>query len=171
MSSIYAVIGHGRADMTWWQECIRAPIIFFYGLVLIRFAGRRAFGRQSPLDIVLAVVIGSNLSRTLTANAPFFPTLASTAALVGIYWVTSHVVQFSACLEWLVKGRPALLMRDGRLDRRVARKQGVTESDLNEAVRTHGVGRLSDVDTAVLERNGNINVIRRQSAARGSARR
>lgn len=80
-----------KGDILWWQMSIRAVLIFLFGLVLIRLFGRRAFGKQTALDIVLAIVVGSNLSRALTANAPFFPTLAATAAIVLLFWLLSSL--------------------------------------------------------------------------------
>ena len=61
--------------ITWWQECARAALIFCYGLLLVRLAGRRIFATWSALDIVVAIVTGSTLSRALTGNAPLFGTL------------------------------------------------------------------------------------------------
>lgn len=82
MRGIYLTIGESKDQILWWQESIRAAIIFLYGLVLIRFLGRRAFGKQLSLDILLAIVIGSNLSRAMTGDAPFFQTIIATAAIL-----------------------------------------------------------------------------------------
>ena len=55
---IHDLIGTSARDILWWQESIRAVIIFGIGLVLLRFFGRRAFGRQTPLDILMAIWSG-----------------------------------------------------------------------------------------------------------------
>jgi len=52
-------------------------VIFAFGLALVRLAGRRVFVRWAALDIVVAVVVGSNLSRALTGTAPLGGTLAA----------------------------------------------------------------------------------------------
>jgi glucose dehydrogenase len=44
------LIGH-KGDILWWEMSIRAVLIFIFGLVLIRLFGRRAFGKQHPLDM------------------------------------------------------------------------------------------------------------------------
>jgi uncharacterized membrane protein YcaP (DUF421 family) len=60
---------------------LRGLSVFLFGLALLRVFGRTAFGKQSPLDIVVAIVVGSNLSRTLTGNAPLLPTFAAGGCL------------------------------------------------------------------------------------------
>lgn len=51
------------------QECARAVLVFFYGLVLFFLAGRRAFARWSALDIVVAFV-SQAVRRSPIAEAP-----------------------------------------------------------------------------------------------------
>lgn len=158
--------GAGR-DALWWQTCIKAILVFLFGLVLIRLLGRRAFGMQTPLDIVLAIIIGSNLSRALTGNAPFLPTLAATALLVVLFWLLDQAAIRWHWLSWLVKGSPVLLMRDGRFERKNMLRYGISEGDLEEAARRSGLRDLGSVQETVFERNGQISTIRRERSRRG----
>jgi hypothetical protein len=43
-------------DVSFFQECARAVLIFFYGLILLRMSGRRTFGRWSALDIIVSLL-------------------------------------------------------------------------------------------------------------------
>jgi uncharacterized membrane protein YcaP (DUF421 family) len=72
------------------QECARAALVFAYGLLLVRVAGRRVFGKWSALDIIVSIVVGSNLSRALTGDAPLWGTLAATTLLMALHWVLAH---------------------------------------------------------------------------------
>lgn len=147
--------------MLWWQMSLRALIVFLFGLVLIRLLGRRAFGKQTPLDIVLAIVIGSNLSRALTGNAPLVPTLAATAVLALCYWLLDHAAARWHRFGRLVKGDPIWLGREGKLDRQQMRQAGVSPGDIKEAARQSGLADLSGVQEVVLERSGKISTVRR----------
>ncbi len=163
MSGFEAIIGHGTAmQIAWWQMAIRAIIIFFYGLVLLRVAGRRAFGRQSALDIVLTVLIGSNLSRAMTGGSPFLPTMAGSAVLVLLYRLGIHVTQISDLAGFLVKGEHKILVRDGQPDRAAMRRVGVSHLDLLEAIRSEGCDSISNVHLATLERSGHVSVVKRK---------
>ena len=73
------------------QECARAVLIFIYGFLLIRLAGRRIFARWSALDTVVAIIAGSNLSRAITGPVPLFGTMAATAVLVALHWLLAKL--------------------------------------------------------------------------------
>ncbi len=162
--AFHTLIGHGSHGILWWQMSIRAIFIFLYGVLLIRLFGRRAFGKQNPLDIVLAIIIGSDLSRALTGNAPFLPTLAATAVIVLVFWAFEHLAARSHFVGWIMKGSPVRLMRDGAFDRHAMRRSGVSAGDVEEAGRDSGIAGMSGIREAVYERSGKINALSDSSA-------
>jgi uncharacterized membrane protein YcaP (DUF421 family) len=158
--ALHALIGV-KDDIAWWQMCVRAALIFAFGLVLVRVAGKRVFGKWTAIDIVLSIIIGSNLSRALTGAAPFVETLVATAVLVGL-----HSALIMAGVRWpalghLLKGRGVRLIKDGEADHRAMRRHGIGEHDLEEALRDHGLDDVAQVREAYLERNGDISVLKR----------
>ena len=160
MEAFYDLIGQDGGDITWWQMSVRAAIVFLFGLALVRAAGKRVFGKWTAIDIVISIVIGSNLSRALTGNAAFLETMVATAVLVAL-----HSLLIAAGVRWpalghLLKGRGVQLVEDGRADTRVMRRHGIGEHDLEEALRDAGLDDLSKVRAAYLERNGDISVLK-----------
>lgn len=160
--SLAAQLGGVKGELTWWQMSIRGVVVFAYGLILVRFPGQRIFGKSSAFDIVLAVLVGSNLSRALTGNAPFAATLAATTAIVLTHWLVAHLTTRSRRLSWLVKGAVVRIVAAGRMDRRLMRRHGLTEGDVEEAMRDAGIDRLDRVEEAYLERNGKVSVVPKQ---------
>ena len=159
---IHQLIGTSSRDILWWQECIRAIIIFCAGLVMLRLFGRRAFGEQTPLDILMAIMVGSNLSRAVTANAAFFPTLAATLLMLLVYWLLAHCTARWPGLARIVKGRAVPLVSKGRLDRRAMLRAAVGEADMEEAARTSSVKDADGIEQAMLERSGKISIVPRE---------
>jgi uncharacterized membrane protein YcaP (DUF421 family) len=150
----FGATGH----VAWWQEAARAALVFAYGLALVRLLGRRAFARWAALDIVVAIVAGSNLSRALTGNAPLLGTLVATTVLLILHRLCALVASRSRLASWLVEGEPLALARGGRIDRATARQHGVSEVDLEEVARGAGLGAPERADTIVLEPSGKIDV-------------
>jgi uncharacterized membrane protein YcaP (DUF421 family) len=153
------VFGTNPETITWWQTSARAVLVFLYGVLIFRFAYSRMFSQSTDFDIVVAILIGSALSRTLTGNAQLLPTLAATSSLVLLHAVLARLAWHWKQVGWLTKGVEIRLVEDGQIDWRAMRRAAITQHDLMEAARAKGTEDLSRVDAAVLERNGRINVI------------
>jgi uncharacterized membrane protein YcaP (DUF421 family) len=161
LDPLYALIGPDGEMPGLVQMCVRAVIILLVGLVVVRLAGKRLFGKWGAIDIVISVVIGSNLSRALTGNSPFLATIAATILLVLLHKLLTHAAALWPPLGPLLKGKPRRLMRGGRLDQHALRRSGLGEHDIQEALRGKGIASLDQAEEAWLERDGSISVVKR----------
>jgi uncharacterized membrane protein YcaP (DUF421 family) len=135
-------------------------LIFAYGLLLVRLAGKRLSGRWSALDIVVSIIVGSNLSRALTGNAPLWGTLATTTLLVALHWVLAHAVARWSRLSRILEGHGERIGEGGRVDEAARLRHAVSEKDLNEALREKGLHDVSKTRLITLEPSGKITVIK-----------
>lgn len=152
-------LGGVSGQVSWWQMSLRGVAVLIYGLLLVRFPGQRIFAKSTALDVVLAVLVGASLSRAVTGNAPFVATLVATTVMVLVHWLVAHLATRSRALSWLVKGTVVRIVAEGRPDHRRMRRHGLTESDLEEAMRDAGVDRLDKVEAAYLERSGKLSIV------------
>lgn len=158
METIRALIGPDTGGASPAQLCFRALILFVFGIACIRIAGRRTFSQASPLDIVVAIVIGSNLSRAMTGKAPFFGGLAATLVIVVLHRLLAMAtLRWSTIARW-IKWEPAVLLRDGLPDRAAMARHGISDADLAEGLRMEQVEQPGDARLAVLEGGGKISV-------------
>jgi uncharacterized membrane protein YcaP (DUF421 family) len=93
-------------DITVPQIALRAVIVFVIGLIIVRFAARRFMGRSSPFDFVVAVIIGSSMSRTITGNTPLLATLVSIAVVIALHWCVSILSLYSTTARQVRSERP-----------------------------------------------------------------
>jgi len=159
MESIFG----GLKDLTAGQECARAVLIFFYGLVMLRLSGKRTFAHMSAVDLVISIIVGSNLSRPMTGGVPLWGTLASVAVLVGLHLLVAHTVTRSPLLSKWLEGMPVVLARNGEVDESARLRCKISMCDLDESLREKGLDGLDELDKArklVLEPNGKISVVR-----------
>jgi uncharacterized membrane protein YcaP (DUF421 family) len=147
--------------ISWWQEIDRAIVIFVYGLLAVRLAGRRIFARWAALDFIVSVVVGSNLSRALTGSAPLWGTLAASTVLLAVHWLLGQAAARMPWVSHLLEGRAIRLAPDGRLDDRRRKARSVSRADLEEALRDQGVERLEDIRDIVLEPSGKLTAMKR----------
>ena len=165
---------HGLLDadpphIIWWQMGVRAAVVFFSGLILIRLVGARTFTRGSPLDIVVSVILGSNLSRAITGSAELLPTLLASALIVLLHTLLIGGALRFHPLAQLLKGKPAILLEDGETRAHTLVREGISRGDFEEVLRSAGVTDPSEVRLAVRERSGKVSVIKHAAGGRTSA--
>src|SRR3954452_25140638 len=97
-----------------WQECARAALVFAYGFLVLRFSGRRTFGKWSALDFIVSIIIGSSLARVITGEAPIDGTFAAIALMVSMHLALSWAVSHSETMSRLIEGRTVALAQDGK---------------------------------------------------------
>jgi uncharacterized membrane protein YcaP (DUF421 family) len=159
MEILYDLIGKNQSSIEWWQMAIRAFIVFVLTLAMVRMGATRIFGRNSAFDIVLGIVLGSVLSRAITANSPFFPTIIAAIVLILLHILFARISMASHKFGWIVKGKQNPLVINGEIQPDQMKKCKITENDLLESLRIKGKDDLQTVRDAFLERSGEISII------------
>lgn len=141
---------------------LRTVIMFMVALLFLRLSSRRFLGRHSALDWVLAVILGSVLSRAINGDAPLLTTVAAGLVLVALNWLFGACAVHWAWFGRLIHGRPIVLVENGQLNEACMRRHHLTRDDVLEDVRNAiQSDRLEEVQQALLERNGRLTVVRR----------
>ncbi len=125
----------------------------------MRIAGRRTFAHFSPLDIVVALIVGSNISRVMTGKAAFFPVLAATLALVILHRLLAYTAMRWGWVAVLVKSRPIRVIENGVVDAKAMRRANLSDQDLAEGIRSEQVDNTADVALATLESSGKLSIV------------
>jgi uncharacterized membrane protein YcaP (DUF421 family) len=165
-SAVDATLGLGRdaTALTFVQISLRGVIVFAAALLIVRCGDRRFLSQKTAFDAVLGFILASMLARAVNGTAAFFPTLGAGFVLVMLHRMLASWARRSHAFGDVIKGHSDVLIRDGELDREVATRNRLSEHDVLEDLRLHGnVERIADVSLAVLERNGQISVVRRKS--------
>ncbi|MEO6264201.1 MAG: YetF domain-containing protein [Luteimonas sp.] len=150
--------------MPWWEFVLRATVVYVVLLVVIRLSGKRTIGQFTPFDMLLVVLLGNAVQNSLLGkDTSLGGGLLLAVTLIALNWCTAYVTSRSQRAERLVEGVPVVLARDGQLFRSVLKRELVSEDDFNEALRQNGQMTLTDVRIALLETNGGISVVPRDS--------
>ena len=143
--------------------CARAVVVFFVALGLLRVVGTRAFGSNTPFDVVLKIILGAVLSRAVVAASPFFATLAAGAVFVSLHRLLAIAAYHSYFIGRIIKEEPKILAQRGQLYTDQLRQTNISEKDLREGLRdATNIDSLAEADVVRLERNGKITVIKQQ---------
>ena len=61
--------------------------------------------------------------------------------------------------ETFMEEDPVILIRDGVMDQAALNRVKITQDELEEAIREHGIEKIKNVKLSILEVDGNISVI------------
>lgn len=141
------------------QMALRAVLVYALALVLVRIGSKRFLSQATAFDVIIAIMLGSILSRAVNGSAPFLPTLLASAALVGLHWALAALAYNTSFLGPLVKGVRRLLIKDGQVQEAEMRAAKLSDKDLQQALHAQSLRDPSRVKRAYLERDGSISVI------------
>jgi uncharacterized membrane protein YcaP (DUF421 family) len=136
--------------------CLYLLLWFFF-----RVAGKRTLRDLTAFDFVLLLIISECTQQGLIGK-DYSITGAATvvATLLAADILLSLLKQRFGQLEKVVDGVPVLLIEAGQLRPDRMKKERVDEADILSAARlSHGIGRLEDIDYAILEVSGGVSII------------
>jgi uncharacterized membrane protein YcaP (DUF421 family) len=147
-------------DLTMVQMSLRALVIFVTALLMLRLAHKRFFAQRNPLDMLLALIIASTLSRAINGSAAFFPTIVAGFGLVFLHRAFTWTAARFHRVGRFIKGSPVVLIDRGKVDAEALRSHSLTTNDLEEDLRLNGIEHAEAARSAILERNGEVSVIK-----------
>ena len=139
-------------------------------ILLLRLSGKRTLAKMNAFDLVVTVALGSTLATILlSSDVSYAEGMLALVLLAGLQFVSAwSSVRFETARA-VVKSKPVLLLRDGRMLDDELTRQRVTEGEVRQAIRSQGNGSVGDVAAVVLETDGTFSVIRRARVGDGSA--
>lgn len=144
---------------------LRTGAIFLFIFVLSRLVGRRELSGLEPFDLILLVVIGDLVQQGITQ---------SDNSVLGAIVVVSTLALLTICVSFLgyrfrglrryLEGRPVLLVENGVPIAANLKHERVTMEEVEAAARLQNVASIDEVRWAILETNGRISIIPRDSS-------
>jgi uncharacterized membrane protein YcaP (DUF421 family) len=151
--------------LTLGQIAARSALVYMAGLAIVRMGKSRMISRFSPLDVLLALILGSILARAIVGATSLTGGAMSSVVLASIHWLLTWLTCRYHQFGNLIKGHTKLLVCDGQVLWDAMRTSHVSEHDLFEQIRLHAnIEDLSLVKAAYKERNGEISVVKRRAA-------
>jgi len=142
----------------------KTTVVYLFIVAGLRLLGKRELGQMSVFDLVLIVVIANSVQNAMVGKDTSLGggiVAAVTLLLLNrlFTWLTVRSDEF----RHLMIGVPVLIVRDGRLLQGPMQREGVTREHVMAAMREHGIGKLENVQMAVLELDGSISIVPKES--------
>ena len=148
---------------------LRTTVIYAAVLIGMRLAGKRQVGQMTPFDLVLLLLIANAVQNAMTGpDTSLFGGLAAAATLLILNAVISRLAFWKKGVRNVVEGNPTLLIHAGKIIRTHLDRERIGEAELHQALREHGVATVEEVQTAILEIDGSISVIKKDEMPKAS---
>lgn len=160
-AQVQAPLGLGMAvgDVDSLQMGLRTVVIYVAMLVIVRLGSKRFLSEATPFDVIVAIMLGSIMSRGINGSAPLVPTIVAGAVLLALHWLFAAIAWHTSWFGGFVKGHRLLLINHGKMQEDAMRKTTLTSADLAEALRMEtGDPDPAKIERAYMERNGKISV-------------
>jgi uncharacterized membrane protein YcaP (DUF421 family) len=155
-------------SLPWWELVLRAVIVYFMVMLLLRASGKRAVGQFTPFDMVLLILIGNAVQNGMNGGDNSLPgAVLLCLVLIALNYAVAYISSRNRKVQEIVEGVPVLLARDGKVFDDVLKREHVSREDFDEALRQAENGEVSQVCYALLETNGKISFVM-QDGERGS---
>lgn len=160
------VFGTVDTDLNALQMAMRAAVTFFVTVAVVRVGNKRLFGKGTAYDMVVAIMIGSVMSRAITGSGAgtMLATWAAGLTLIVLHWFLSWLAFHIDSFGSVVKGHEVQLVKDSEIVEDGMQQTGTTRRDLDRAMREDGnAPDVSQIELAYMERDGTISVVPKSS--------
>jgi uncharacterized membrane protein YcaP (DUF421 family) len=146
-----------------WDFIWKAALIVLVGTLLLRIAGRKTVSQMTLAETVIMIAIGSLLIQPV-AGKNLWTTFAVGGVLVTTLIMMEYLQIKSDGFEKLITGKSKVVIENGTLNQKNLKKLRLTVDQLEMQLRQKSVTKLSDVQFATLEPNGQLGFTLKQDA-------
>lgn len=150
---------------------LRAVIIYLLIIISLRFMGKRQIGELQPTELVVTILISELASIPLDdTDSPLFSAFIPVIVLICIEVIISGFSLQSVKFRRLFTGKPIIVIDNGKIDQKALKSMRISVSDLLDTLRLKGFFDIQKVKYAVVEMNGQVSVMPKESEAPLSAK-
>jgi uncharacterized membrane protein YcaP (DUF421 family) len=136
---------------------IRTLILYAVMVASMRIMGKRQLGELEPAELVVAVLISDLAANPLQdLGTPLIYGIAPVITLLFCEVMLSAAMLKSRRFRRVIAGDPAVVIKNGKVDRAEMKKSRYTIDELMEHLRKRGVMDVAAVKLAVLETDGTL---------------
>lgn len=139
-----------------WRTLVSVVILF----ALTKVLGKRQISQLSLFEYITGITIGSLAAYiSLELDSTWYLGVISLIVWVGVSLGIELLQLKSKKFRDFVDGTPTVLIKDGKILEDNLKKERLTNEDLMEQLRSKSIFRIADVEFAVIEPNGGVDVL------------
>jgi uncharacterized membrane protein YcaP (DUF421 family) len=139
---------------------LRAIFGYLFLIFIVRIVGRRPGKQLTPFEFVLVFYLGGlTLTGMVGSEVSLTNAFCQILTVAMCHYLISLARQRSARLARILDGTPLMLMEGKSWRSDTLSRMGLQDDDVMAMARDQGLKTLDEIDTATLERNGEISIV------------
>lgn len=139
---------------------IRAIILYFIVMFVMRVMGKRQIGELQPFELVIALMISELAAMPMQdTDIPLFHGIIPIITLLVLEILISTLQLKSEVARIIFCGKPSILIEKGKINISELKNNRLNINDLLEELRLKGYYNIEDIEYAILETDGQTSII------------
>ena len=145
--------------MNYFSIILRTIFFYIFTIIIFRIMGKKEIGQLSIQNLVVSLLIAelAVLSIENYEKSIWFAIIPIVIVLV-LEILIDHVSLKSDKFRKLIDGKPSLIINNGKINYKEMKRQKYTLDYLLLELRNSGIRDIRDVEYAILENNGSLNI-------------
>lgn len=136
---------------------------FFALLLLTRILGKTTFNQMSTFDFIAVLILGELVGAAMyVKGVDFLHILFAMFIWGGLIYLSAVITQKFRKSRQYLEGYPSIVIKNGKVDYEVMRKNKMDLNQLSMLLRTKDTFSFKEVEFAIIETNGSISVLKKQ---------
>ena len=139
---------------------LRSAAIYLFMIIALKLFGKKELSQLNTADVILILLISNAVQNAMVGNnTSLGGGIVAASVLFFINFVLKRLMfKYKKFSDFMLE-KPEILIHNGVLDFKSLNKLNISNDELKEAMREHGVEHFADVKLAMLEIDGNISII------------
>ena len=139
---------------------IRSVAIYLFMVIALRVFGKKQLSQLNTADVILILLISNSVQNAMVgSNTSLYGGMVAALALFLVNFTFKKIMSKSNFVRDLIQDTPEILIHNGKIEFATIAKLGITNEELLEAMREHGVEYYKEVKLAMFEIDGSISII------------
>ena len=165
LASLGGTLFHLRLGLD--EKILRSLLVFIFLVIALRLGGKRELAQINVLDLAVLLLASNALQNALIGNdSTVTGGVVGAGTLFAANYAFVHITYRNARVRRFLEGRPRVLLRNGKLDRKAMAKEAITEEELVDQLLDKGLSSFESVGLIILETDGKLVFLNKQQAKR-----
>ena len=139
---------------------LRSVSVYLFMIIALRIFGKKQLSQLNTADVILILLISNSVQNAMVvSDTSLTGGLIAASSLFVINFILKRLKYKFPIFKNLIEGQPVLLVYNGKMIVENCKKNEITEEELLQAIREHGSHSIGEIDSLILESDGNISVV------------